>query len=316
MPFTRYFNLVCCPLCGSSEERIKYPIDAHYLYGHTRVDVSGHQIGVAVCSKCEHQFIQPCPTRDFLTLFYASYMSAAKGGFYKARQAGEIPDVFREYYSPWLDEIKEMQDVAKPTLLDIGCGLGMFLRLAREKGFRVVGIEPNDEAVERLSKEFSIMAYNSLLEDYSPEEKFDVVTMWDLLEHLARPNMAIEKAFLMLNRGGLLVLEIPIRDSLLHWAAKGLYWVSFGKVRRPLFLTYGVHHLQYLSEKSVVSLLVEHGFEVIRSSRAETSLDALRKKSSGIKHVLYNLSLNVLFVVARLIHRQNKLVIIARKSTH
>lgn len=316
LPFTRYFKLVCCPLCGSSEGEIKYPIDAHYLYSHTRVDVSGYQIGVAVCSKCEHQFIQPCPTRDFLTLFYASYMSAAKSGFYKARQAGAIPDVFRLYYSPWLDEIRKMQEAAKPTLLDIGCGLGMFLRLAREKGFHVVGIEPNAEAVERLAKVFSITAYNSLLEDYLPKEKFDVVTMWDLLEHLAEPKVAIEKVFSMLNHGGLLALEIPIRDSLLHWAAKGLFWASFGKVRRPLFLTYGVHHLQYFSEGAVVSFLVDQGFEVIRSRRTETSLDALRKKSGGIKSVLYNLSLNVLFVVARLIRRQNKLVIIARKGAN
>ena len=63
-------------------------------------------------------------------------------------------------------EIRSILDVNVPKLLDVGCGLGMFLRLAREKGFQVYGIEPNAEAVERLEKRCSIKAYNTLLEDY------------------------------------------------------------------------------------------------------------------------------------------------------
>jgi len=313
--FDQYFNWESCPVCGGLSGPIIYPIDIQYLAGHSGLDVSTDQIGVAACQTCAHQFIQPSPSPQFLTLFYASYMSAAKNGFYEARHAREIPVSFREYYSPWLKKIQSVLKRPTPTLLDIGCGLGMFLRLARESGFEVRGIEPNAEAVERLASEYSIEAHNTLLEDYSGDETFDVVTMWDLLEHLARPNAAIEKVHSILNPGGLIVLEVPVRDSLLHWAAKTLYRLSFGRIRRPLFLTYGVHHLQYFTAKSMSALLNEHGFDVLDNRRDETNLEAVRRKSGGFKSRLYNSSLNVLFWLARFLGKQNKLVVIARKRT-
>lgn len=55
--------------------------------------------------------------------------------------------------------------VSDPVLLDVGCGLGMFLRLARDHGFTVRGLEPNTEAVERLQAEYEIFVHNTLLEE-------------------------------------------------------------------------------------------------------------------------------------------------------
>ncbi len=311
--FNNYFTWMSCPLCGGSVSKVFYPIDKKYLVGHTGVNVSGHEIGVAICPTCMHQFIQPLPTPKFLELFYSSYMSAAKNGFYRIRKSKYIPAVFENYYAPWLEKINKHSNNSELKFLDIGCGLGMFLRLARAKGFEVRGIEPNSEAVEYLAREHSIKAYNTLLEEYSGEEKFDTVTMWDLLEHLAKPKTALEKVRSILNPDGLLVLEIPIRDSLLHWTAKALYRLSFGIIRRPLFLTYGVHHLQYFSEKSIVSFLELNGFTLLERKRAETSLEALKKKQDGLKSSLYNISLYLMFSLAKLIGKKNKLVLIARK---
>jgi len=104
-----------------------------------------------------------------------------------------------------------------------------------------------------------------------------------------------------------------VRDSLLHWLAKGLYRFSAGKIKRPLFLVCGFHHLQYFSEKSVISFLEDQGFEVVYAERAETNLGALRKKKGGIKSLVHNQALYGIFSMAKLLRRQNKLVIVARK---
>ncbi len=302
-----------CPVCGEKNITFRFPIDERYAYQHTGIDTSETGLGVVSCDRCSHQFIAPIPTGEFLSRFYASYMSSAKSGFYQARAKEKIPESFRAYYSPWLERIKSACDKDCVNLLDVGCGLGMFLRLAREKGFDVQGVEPNKEAVDRLDSVYSIKAHHCLLEDYSGEERFDAVTMWDLLEHLAQPKNAIQKIHSILHPNGLLVLEIPIRDSLLHWTAKGLFRLSFGKIQRPLFLTYGVHHLQYFSERSIIEFVEHNGFKVVEHERAETSLDALRKNGGGLKAELYNHALAMMFSLARLIGKQNKLVLIARK---
>ncbi|MDX8377182.1 MAG: methyltransferase domain-containing protein, partial [Mariprofundales bacterium] len=88
--------------------------------------------------------------------------------------------------------------------------------------------------------------------------------MWDLLEHLADPVLAINKVHEVLGESGLFILEIPVRDSLLHWVAKLVYKFSLGKVKRPLFLTYGIHHLQYFSTKSINNILIQNGFSIVK----------------------------------------------------
>ncbi len=310
-----YFSINQCPICESRDTKVHYPIDSKYAEGLSGIHGVGTMaIGVAACKNCKHQFIQPCPRPNFLTRYYSSYMSKAKVGFYQARYASDIPDSFRNHYEPWLKRIQSLLSNQSPVLLDIGCGLGMFLRLARNSGFKVRGLEPNAEAVKYLNTEHNIHAYNTLLEDYNGHETFDVICMWDLLEHLANPGLAVKKVNKILNPGGLLVLEIPVRDSLLHWVAKVLYKMSFGCVTRPLFLTYGVHHLQYFSEKSIVSFLERNSFEVCECSRTETDISALKQSGHSFYNIAYNAILVSLFALARIFHKENKVILLTMKK--
>jgi len=311
----QFFEDVPCPLCGSEGGAVTYPIDRQYAEKLSGVHVvRDMKIGVAICTSCAHQFIHPCPRPEFLTLYYSVYMTAAKNGFYRARQANDIPATFQAHYQPWLVQMRNLLTTNAPVLLDIGCGLGMFLRLARGNGFIVRGLEPNADAVHYLKTEHDIHAYNALLESYSGSEKFDVISMWDLLEHLAHPTAAIKQVHAMLNPSGLLALEIPVRDSLLHWVAKALFRLSFGRVTRPLFLTYGVHHLQYFSEKSIVSFLEGNGFDVCECNRAETDISALKRSDSSLKGWSYNIVLGSLFFFAKIIKKENKIIVLARKK--
>lgn len=314
----RPINEKICPLCGSPNVLKTYPIDLDYaaeMAGRTVDD----EFSVAQCQTCCHQFICPSPSSNFLEAFYSSYMSAAKSGFYEARYSASIPNSFRNYYGQWLDKVLFLRQGSSGNLLDIGSGLGMFLRLAREKGFHVAGIEPNAEAVEYLAREYDIAVSNSLLENYIGTQQFDVVTMWDLLEHLADPRMALSKIKTILKPGGIMVLEIPVRDSILHWAAKIAYSLTLGVVKRPLYLTYGVHHLQYFSEKSIISFLAENGFETLDYVRSETDFEAVKRKpsvglASRVKVTLFNGAIASLLTLARITGRRNKIVVFAKNN--
>lgn len=305
-----------CSLCGCSNIVKTYPIDLDYA-----IKIAGRGVdevfSVAKCQVCDHQFISPTPSVKFLEAFYTSYMSTAKSGFYEQRYSSTIPDSFRNYYGRWLNKMLFFRQKSAGDLLDIGSGLGMFLRLAREKGFHVAGIEPNAEAVEYLAREYEIDVSNSLLENYTGTQQFDVVTMWDLLEHLADPGSALIKVRELLKPDGILVLEIPVRDCLLHWLAKFAYRFTFGLVKRPLYLTYGVHHLQYFSGKSILNFLNERGFEILACYRSETDIGAIKKKSSAslmsrVKVGIYNGVIASMLNLARITGRQNKAVVFAR----
>ncbi len=279
------------------------------------IDVGKVGLGVAICPECGHEFIQPVPQPPFLAAYYASYMSKAKSGFYQERAAGDIPERFRLRYEHWL-KVLERSLEGKGRLLDVGAGLGMFLRLAREKGFDVVGVEPNDDAAATLRGRFDIPVVSGLFEDVTLDERVDIVTMWDLLEHLANPREALQKAAGLIREDGIIALEIPARDSLLHDLAKFLFRASRGKIRRPLYLVCGVHHLHYFSEVDITRLLDETGFEIQEIYRGETELASLYHGGSGKRTVLtvvYNMTLVAVFGMARLLRRQNKLIVFARK---
>lgn len=310
------FIPTACVCCGAEAINPTYPIDTDHPSNLSGVDVRRAGLGVAICPDCGHEFIQPVPQAPFLAAYYASYMSKAKSGFYRERAEGDIPARFRQRYERWLT-ILERSLGRKARLLDVGAGLGMFLRLAREKGFEVVGVEPNGEAAECLRKNFDIPVVNGLFEDVSLDEQVDIITMWDLLEHLANPRAALRKAAGLIHDKGLLVLEIPARDSLLHYLAKFLYRASNGKIRRPLYLVCGVHHLHYFSEADITRLLDETGFKIQEVHRGETELASLYHGGSGersVSTVVYNMALVAVFGMARLLRKQNKLIVFARKA--
>jgi 2-polyprenyl-3-methyl-5-hydroxy-6-metoxy-1,4-benzoquinol methylase len=315
---TRYFKTVPCPLCGSSKWKRRYPIDTLYAESVSGIPISEPKPGVASCLSCGHLFIQPSPTSEFLKSFYSSYMSRAKDGFYRDRHQDQIPASFRERYDPWLSRIAAVTGKGA-ALLDIGTGLGMFLRLARENGFRVEGVEPNAEAAKRLEASFGISVHNCLVEELNTRAQYDVATMWDLLEHLAEPGPAVRKVRDVLRPGGLLVIEQPVRDSFIHFLAKAVYKVSFGRIPRPLYLVYGIHHLQYFSEASMKRFLADNGFEVLEAYRDETSAQSLDRRpestfSNRAAVMAYKAGMRLCFLMARLSGKQNKLILIARKK--
>lgn len=311
-----YFSEVNCSCCGSSSKQRLYRVDMAYAQAMSGIAIEKPFPEVCRCDNCGHQFINPEPNDQYLAQFYSNYMSRAKTGFYRDRYSEAIPESFRDKYSPYLRQIESYVEMPS-RLLDIGSGLGMFLRLAKEYGYEVEGLEPNTESANRVNQEYGIKVNNMLLSrfDVSDIEAYQVVTMWDLLEHLRDPQKALEGVANIMSDNGVLVMEIPVRDSVLHYTAKMLYKASFGRISRPLYLVCGVHHLNYFSEQGIRRLLEDKGFRVLRAERTETNLQSLRRggaQSSGAQRI-FNMALSAMFSIARLLRMQNKLIIYAKK---
>lgn len=128
----------------------------------------------------------------------------------------------------------------KGRLLDVGAGTGDFLRMAKEKGWDVHGVEPNGKARELARvKEIDLEASLDAVEG----EQFDVVTLWHVLEHLPDLENSVRKIEKLVKPGGVLLVAVPNLNS---WDARyfGKYWAAYDVPR----------HLWHFSQASIQNL--------------------------------------------------------------
>lgn len=103
-----------------------------------------------------------------------------------------------------------IENVSGESLLDLACGDGFITSLLSSKYSRVVGVDASLKHVEDARKNCSQAEFHeSLIEDLSVNEKFDVVTMLNILEHVVNPIEILKKAASFLNDDGTLVVQVP-----------------------------------------------------------------------------------------------------------
>ena len=140
-----------------------------------------------------------------------------------------------------LDLINGLQP-DKGNLLDIGAGTGDFLAVAKQNGWKITGIEPNQKAKNiAINKGISYVENSELLE----KESFDTITMWHVLEHVPDLELQIKELKRLLKPNGTILIAVPNFNS---YDAKhyGSYWAAYDVPR----------HLWHFS-KTAIKLLFE-----------------------------------------------------------
>ncbi|HIP49242.1 MAG TPA: class I SAM-dependent methyltransferase [Lutibacter sp.] len=142
-------------------------------------------------------------------------------------------------------------------LLDIGCGTGDFISYAKNKSWNVVGVEPNKKARELSIKKLNDTdaIYTSLenLVD-SKQEKFDVITLWHVLEHVPDIDKYIKQTKSLLKSDGYLVVAVPNYKSYdaTHYKE---FWAAYDVPR----------HLWHFSQKSIARIFEKENMKVIQT---------------------------------------------------
>jgi SAM-dependent methyltransferase len=149
--------------------------------------------------------------------------------------------------------------VSNGRLLDIGCATGFFLALARAKGWDVVGTEVSQFSVryaqEKLGLDVRLGTLRNL--DFAAGA-FDVVTMWDVLEHVTDPLAELQEIRRILRDGGLLSIITPDAGSLVA-RLLGKRWEEFRRVRE---------HVYFFSRRTIAEMLHRAGFDVLKFESA------------------------------------------------
>ncbi len=104
---------------------------------------------------------------------------------------------------------------ARGSLLDIGAGIGLFVREAADAGFSAEGIEISQQAVDLGKRSLGVrLTAGDPLELQIPASSYDIVTLWHVLEHLSSPHTVLQRIFRILRESGTLFLAVPNAGSI------------------------------------------------------------------------------------------------------
>ena len=136
-------------------------------------------------------------------------------------------------------------------LLDVGCGTGWFLEQALENGFNAEGLELGQDLAEYTSKRLGIKVNCCPLEELSGE-CYDVITLFDVIEHVPNPSQVMESIYSKLNPGGICLLFTPNLESL-----------GFHLIKERSSLVMPAEHLFYFTQKSLAQIVNRAGLKVL-----------------------------------------------------
>ena len=217
------------------------------------------------CRNCKFIHVIPIPSNQELNLFY-------NNEFYQKTKPNYIQDNEKEmnYLNSTFDEklvtIEKLISSKSKRILDIGSGPGFFLRRAKRRGWDVIGVEPSPLACN-YAKEQNIPTIQKFFHEVTPNEigKFDAIHTFDVLEHVNNPIAVIEKAYSLLKKNGVIVVEVPNDFNPLQKLAqktlkKKEWWVTLSSWSKN---SGNIQHLNYFNFSSISDLLKRTGFKII-----------------------------------------------------
>ena len=192
------------------------------------------------CDNCCHIYLSNPLKPERLIEFYAGYPTSS------LEWHQNESDFYTRIYQRGLDLIQPSLSGFK--LLDIGCSSGYFLSLASNQGFSSYGVEPNKKE-SAYAMQNGIRVIGSTISELPNDIKFDVITLWDVLEHIPRPVSYLGKIRSHLNPNGLIFVQVPSSDSL---AARVM--------RDACNMFDGIEHLTLFSARSIDAAFCNAGY--------------------------------------------------------
>lgn len=176
------------------------------------------------------------------------------------------PGVVRELSEKYERVLDRLVPGLEPgaRLLDVGCGVGTFLSVARRRGFEVTGVDIAAPPVRVARDQGFDARVGSLADQCFPEASFDVVSLWDVIEHVEDPVALLREIRRVLKPGGTLLLETPDEGTPLRLAAR----VAWHAARSRLVARcYYPAHRVYFTRTGLARALARAGFGAPRLAR-------------------------------------------------
>lgn len=210
--------------------------------------LSGKDYQLLKCENCGIVFTDPFPSRKILdSINKESYGMENSWRGYSLR----LPSLLKRAQKI-IDEIKIYKKSG--SLLDIGCGFGLLLKVAKDKGFEVLGVEKEKRAVEIATKKWKLSVVKGEFPEVDIKSAFfDVVICFDILEHVRNPKQFLSSIDHILRKNGLLVIQSPNIESIMAKITRDRWnWLLVP------------NHLWHFSPKTLPIILKKSGFEILK----------------------------------------------------
>jgi 2-polyprenyl-3-methyl-5-hydroxy-6-metoxy-1,4-benzoquinol methylase len=197
-----------------------------------------------------------CKVQELSSYIYESMEKVSKTNeyYFKAKNT-HVPTIRESYLKTAESQVHLIQKYTSGTnLLDIGCAQGFFLYNASKAGYTTKGIEISQDAAEYAIMEFGLDIEAKPFEELRfPENHFDVVTLWQVLEHVPYPLTVLKEVHRILKPGGLLVASTPNIAGIPAKILRKRWW----DIKRL--------HINQFSTKTLTDILQNGGFKNISS---------------------------------------------------
>lgn len=234
-------RLTKCPLCKSGLFLNHKEVKDH--------SVSGETFFLCQCSNCKLIFTNPRPPIGIIEQYYESeeYISHQNKS---NNLTNKIYKLVRQITIRNKVALINMLYPKKGKLLDIGCGTGYFIEAAKKSQWAVRGIEPNRTA-RKLAQDKNLKVSKSL-KDINDNKKYDVITLFHVLEHIHNLRKSVKKIIEILDENGSLIVAVPnynSHDSKIY----GSNWAALDVPR----------HLYHFNKISMQKFADEFNLEII-----------------------------------------------------
>ena len=199
-----------CPICGAAADGRGFPYETCF---------NGSTFYYVRCCSCKAVFVDPVPDSDTFSKMYA------KASYHDAHYLDRDTTPY--------DQSARLLSRFLPlgaSVLDYGCGLGLFLKAIRTEGFLATGVEFDQEAADFAAKNSGSPAFAvaTFLSDANGAT-YDALHFGDVLEHLPDPAATVRELLRFVKPGGLVFVEGPLENN-----ASPVFWAAqmFGAIKR------------------------------------------------------------------------------------
>lgn len=256
-------NKLNCPWCNSEKTQTYIWVKDEFL--------TKEEFQIQECLNCGLLFTEPRPPKDKIGDYYKSeeYYS------HQENKKGFIPKLYESIKAINLKNKYKIATNGKSAgkLLDIGCGVGDFIHTAEEQGWQCTGVEPSQDAKAIAKKRIKAEILSSEDLEQIPNETFDVITMWHVLEHVDDLKWQMAQLQRLIKKGGRIVIALPNYKS---------YDATFYKEK---WAAYDVpRHLNHFNKDTLVKIFKTNDLNLVKTDKLKWDAYYISFMSEQYKH--------------------------------